>query len=206
MANVIAIPFVPPFKRSPTSSSLRRDVGADCHFDALGTQAGRRSIEPTPLSATRLGEDLPTLELADSKPRSMPLCCRRIYVRRCFGAASYGLVPPPEDVPPFSSLFGEGSPPPPVTPPGSVGFPPPVAGGDGAAACVAGEFVVGEFVAGELSALRCAAVSPGSNLLPELRSSRDVCGVPFGSSSDLGISGVGVGAGGGAGLHCSAPA
>jgi hypothetical protein len=140
-------------------------------------------------------------------------------MRRYFGAAGYGLVPPPEDVPPLSLslgevlslslgealslLLGEVTPPPPVTPPASAGLAPSVAGVDGVAVCVAGELV-----AGELSALRSVTVSPGTNLLPELRSSRDVCGVPFGASGDFVISGVGVevgigaGAGAGEGVSC----
>jgi hypothetical protein len=78
----------------------------------------------------------------------------------------------------------------------SAGLPSPAARVDGAAVRVAGELV-----AGELSALRCVAVSPGSNLFPELRTSRDVCGAPAGSASGFGISGVGAGAGDG--VNCS---
>jgi hypothetical protein len=60
MANIIAIPFVLPFKRLPTSSAGR-------NFEALGTHVGRRSIEPKQFNATRLGEHLPGLELTDSR-------------------------------------------------------------------------------------------------------------------------------------------
>jgi hypothetical protein len=125
----------------------------------------------------------------------MPLSWSRINMRPYFGAASYGLVPPPEDVPPLKLLLGE-VPPPPPSPPGSERLPPLVAGVDPVAVCVAGELV-----AGELSARRCVAVSPGSNMFPDLRTSRDVCGVSVGSASNFGISGVRVGAGGG--VNCS---
>lgn len=103
----------------------------------------------------------------------------RRHFRMAIACVCYGFVSPAEDedAPPPSVLLGEVSSPPSVAPPASAGLSWPV------------EVVIGTIVsvAEELSPLGCVAVSPGSNLLPEVMMSCDVCEVSIGSTDALGV-------------------
>ncbi|AGB25953.1 hypothetical protein Mycsm_05781 [Mycobacterium sp. JS623] len=118
------------------------------------------------------------------------------HSRMTITGTSYGVAAPAEDedVLPASLLVGV-APSPFVTPPAGLSW--PVGDVDGVAVCVAEE----------LPPLGCVAVSPGSNLFPDVMTSCDVCVVPVGSADELGGGDAEVGLGGsllGAGVKSDA--